>query len=904
MTSVWGESASKRPPRGASQSKRRALGAGERRQWSSLVRQEDIGVIYAQLEDPLLRGVVIIGPRGVGKTTIANDVARRLGAKAHVMRLFGPGAGTEVPYSLFPVQMARLNSRQSESPAAVFGALVEQILRDAHGRPVVVVLEEIPGIDTLSMGILMHLVLGGEARLLVVARAMTDLPEDLAWMVKDGLLAQKRLRLLSRTEVRSLLVTFLNGPVAESVVATLYTASAGNQLVLQALVHEYLQSGTLRTQDGIWVQAGRLEKYSDDVLVELVESWLAREPTRLRKSIEKFSLLRNVSLELAIKVMGADEVNTLESLGFLTIATNSRKSVTFAEPYIGETVRNQLSTAQKAAYFKELSETLAMDAVVLSPLELLVFASWMNEAGLALTPAQALAAAQAALRLFDPQLALACLNHIPADHPLAVDAAQNRSRAYYNMANYTQAAEALGHISPQVLDKLSAPDYASWALDLTVALVWLPDGMHRIVQVLDSTAVRIQQATGPERRIAEQLHNLARFEVHVHRGEFAHILHDLQNASMDAGDRSYRLNCASLLTVALAAMGKAADAIDLSLAIEAEATQYDLVLRMGDWHLYGRVLALIWSGQWRQCEAVLKPAIELPVEALRYKGGALDMALGVAYAFAGRYLQAADILLVAAAQLEIRNPYTGLKLAYSALAFVFARLDDKAQSLRYLELTDEVDPCMVWINASLAGYFRAMALEALGDPDAVDLLVSTAKKDVDEGRVTVATVGLLSAVVVGAPHLHGFLELAAENCQGELAKIAGLLAQAAASGQAGQALEASDKARRLELADIERHSDEFALELAKVADDAPTLQTVRRRLRGLESGAAHPADQGLVPLTPREIQVARLAIKGMGNRDIATQIGVSVRTVEGHLYQVFAKLAISSRSELEKRVHL
>ena len=54
----------------------------------------------------------------------------------------------------------------------------------------------------------------------------------------------------------------------------------------------------------------------------------------------------------------------------------------------------------------------------------------------------------------------------------------------------------------------------------------------------------------------------------------------------------------------------------------------------------------------------------------------------------------------------------------------------------------------------------------------------------------------------------------------------------------------------------------------------------------------------MVPLTSRELQVARLAIRGLSNREIATKIGVSVRTVEGHLYQVFAKLGITSRQQL------
>jgi DNA-binding NarL/FixJ family response regulator len=51
-------------------------------------------------------------------------------------------------------------------------------------------------------------------------------------------------------------------------------------------------------------------------------------------------------------------------------------------------------------------------------------------------------------------------------------------------------------------------------------------------------------------------------------------------------------------------------------------------------------------------------------------------------------------------------------------------------------------------------------------------------------------------------------------------------------------------------------------------------------------------------LTERERQIATLAGNGVSNKDIALDIGISVRTVEGHLYQVFTKLGVSSRSDL------
>lgn len=63
-----------------------------------------------------------------------------------------------------------------------------------------------------------------------------------------------------------------------------------------------------------------------------------------------------------------------------------------------------------------------------------------------------------------------------------------------------------------------------------------------------------------------------------------------------------------------------------------------------------------------------------------------------------------------------------------------------------------------------------------------------------------------------------------------------------------------------------------------------------------------PRVPGPTGLSPREQSVVRLTVRGLTNRQIASELVISVKTVECHLGSVFAKLGVSTRTELAAKL--
>ena len=81
----------------------------------------------------------------------------------------------------------------------------------------------------------------------------------------------------------------------------------------------------------------------------------------------------------------------------------------------------------------------------------------------------------------------------------------------------------------------------------------------------------------------------------------------------------------------------------------------------------------------------------------------------------------------------------------------------------------------------------------------------------------------------------------------------------------------------------------------------PFADRAAAALAGLGAAPAFTVSPGAPALTPQELAVSRLVREGLSNREIATELFLSTKTVEFHLRHVYMKLGIRSRTQLVAR---
>ena len=304
---------------------------------------------------------------------------------------------------------------------------------------------------------------------------------------------------------------------------------------------------------------------------------------------------------------------------------------------------------------------------------------------------------------------------------------------------------------------------------------------------------------------------------------------------------------------------------------------------------------------------------------------------------AGRWAEALDLASSATAVVDDADAVWLGALAHGVLAFVLAARGDVAAADRHAALAAGSARATGLMAAGLWAHHATLrSAVAAGDHAEVvrlgDRMAHEPWGEVPEGvhHWRAATVDALVAVgrIDDATSVARDLEDEARNCGdhavgADAARACGTVAaarrddaEATAAFAAGLALDPV-RSRPYERARLEMAAGAHLRRTGHRRAAADLLAVAAERLRAL--GATPWAERcqreidgcGLRPrrrhgqddeLTAREELVAGVVARGLSNREVAAELGISVKTVEHHLGRIYTKLGLRSRTQLA--VHL
>jgi DNA-binding CsgD family transcriptional regulator len=203
----------------------------------------------------------------------------------------------------------------------------------------------------------------------------------------------------------------------------------------------------------------------------------------------------------------------------------------------------------------------------------------------------------------------------------------------------------------------------------------------------------------------------------------------------------------------------------------------------------------------------------------------------------------------------------------------------------------------------LAELFLGWATEGIHSAEArTTRILALADRAAEAGLHAVEFCAVAAAFQLGESWLAPRLATAAESTQLATSRANLLMARAVESGDRDLLVRALEE---LAASGFAGHVGRLRLPMLK--DMAPnTLRRITesavagQRGAGREEAAGTEEPDWMADLTRREREISRLVVDGKTNAAIARITGISIRTVEGHLYQIYAKLHLKGRAELTR----
>lgn len=859
-------------------------------------------------------GVLIIGPAGTGKSAILKAVLRELGPGERVVRLTATRTLASVPFGALAPYLGKVPARDLDSYAAVLAGITDT-LRAEKDRPLFVV-DDAHCLDRSTAQVLARAAATGVAGLMATTLPGSMIPEDFMTLWDDGLLARFTVAALSHSGTHQLCEQVLRSTVSPWVSLEFHAAAAGNPLMLVSLIRHARDTGVLGWRHGTWFllsSPALAHAPVSDVLDQQLRS-LAPEA---RTAAMIVALAGPLPLNQVLRFSGSRAVDALDLAGIIAVTAGTDREVRPASSMVGEIIRERVPAARSSTLRANILGLSRADDVRLETR--LNRLRWSLDCGAAVSPGKLLQAAEAANTALDPETAARAAAAV-TDARFLPEARIQLAYSHYLLGRMDAAAGCLRdafplhhgrsvYLAALLADRLR---HATAARPAPAKACGPAAGAVAGPSLAGPAAGPVGRSPGPS--LAGQPWTslpaagmAADLLLRGWDGRFAAVaagLRELAEASRSVPEIC--LPALSQLAELLTAQGRLVSGLELDDEAwlgAADACRALPLVYEGMLCRHG--LNLIRAGRWTELDTVLDEYAKHQPGRLLFSGGMLHLLHGYARLRQGRMRDSLAELQLADEELLIADPLTLRPFALALAAYAAACAGNPHAAQQYVLAYRSIgygEPRTVRLLAE--AYCRSAApLPGRGHRASAGLL-QLADEAHHEGLAGVEAEIRRLVVRRGDNREAAALAACSARLEGAEARLLSAYASAVAAEDAGGLINISDDALGAGCLLLSLEAAEQAGRLVERAPDRWKQATVQRRVhhRLVEAGTA--AQLRLVPgtagttLTAREEEIRELVTGGATNAEIAAALGVSPRTVAGHLSHILAKLGVRRRTEL------
>lgn len=891
-------------------------------------RREAIEHVCSIIRSRASQAVYLMAGPGIGKSSVTDAVSEKMAAEMTILRIHGSSSLAKVPYGVLAPYTAELPAEEADSPVAVLRAVWTyfQQLKGGNDVPLLLVVDDAHHLDDATASLVVDMMSAGWASVLAAGRPRPGLPQALNQLWYDGLAERVDLRPLTGDQVTEVVEHTLQGTVPASTVQSLGSASGGNPLLLNSLLSDAVADGTLVKRNGIWLLLGPLPADGPRLSDVVVKDLLRRTPEE-QDALRVIALAEPVQRSLIEDVCGAAVVRSLLDNQVVSESTGRQSELRLWHPVLGQAMRHQVSVSRSLQLRQKLDEYL--DSRNAGAEGRLRMVEWSLECGMDVPDPDLLDAALLAVTTFNNAGARLMTAHVRTPE-LLPHAQAVTARALFNEGKYREAASLLDECWIELAGDPGAPHILMLRASAHLAL-------GKSAQLLRTESRRQLENAGLE--VAEswqdRIHGLLELadagdhegirkviSAVGYAGEATGSGGAASGGETTSGPGSERsradLRAASVseTTHAVAQALLAQTLVSAGLAHQAHAAALAAAPSLPALHgglyffdefvLTRLVEASLAAGNWESAEHELSTYPPERAEGAATFGGGIQVLRGLAFLRQGQLERGYQVLLPAVEALRVNDPLQEFRFGAALAFYAAARLGDTPQAKRleqdFIAARHASGPgCDL-----LAEAYAAAAAEYLDRKGSgLDKLRELAASDPVAAQPGIRMECLILCSDLGDRSVIQEIASLAGAIEGRWAAGWRQLAQAWASENADVLMET---AAGLEEAGLINLAREGYARAGALLDGAGERRRARQAVAHREKcdeelgerfrESPFIASVPSVHLTRRERDIVELAVQGLSDREIAQQLMVSVRTVEGHLYRSYVKLGVRRRDEL------